>query len=80
VRFEGERGKQMWMLKGLVVGSILFVAFSVVYLRTFTGPIRQNAAISLDVLTFNTIYKPLFWVAFVLTAASCCVWARLLSR
>jgi hypothetical protein len=70
----------MWILKGIVVGSIVSVGFCLIYLRTLTGPIRQNAAISLDVLTFNTIYKPLFWVAFVLTFAACCTWARLLSR
>jgi hypothetical protein len=70
----------MWMLKGIVLGLILFAVFFVVYFRSFMGPARQGVATSLSVVTSYTLYRPMFWLAFVLTLISCCVYARLLQR
>jgi hypothetical protein len=70
----------MWILKGLILGSILSVVFCAVYLRSLTGPIRQNSAVSLSMLSYFTIHKSLFWIALALTFVSCFTWARLISR
>jgi hypothetical protein len=70
----------MWILKGMVVGSILCLVFCVAYLRSIVGSFRPNAAGDLTTLTYFTIYKPLFWVALALTVSSGLVWSRLLNR
>jgi hypothetical protein len=70
----------MWMLKGVALGLVLFAVFFVIYFRSFAGPLVAGKALSLDLIRYETVYKPLFWVAFVLTLASSCVYIRLLQR
>lgn len=71
----------MWMLKGIGFGLLTFAVFFVIYfVRVIAGGLRPNVAIGLSALTGSTIYRPLFWLAFVLTLVSACVYARLIQR
>lgn len=71
----------MWMMKGLGVGLMVFAIFFAIYfVRHIAGGLRPNLAIGLSAITGSTVYRPLFWLAFVLTLASCCAYARLLQR
>lgn len=73
--------KSMWLLKGVGFGLLVFVAFFVVYFVThIAGGLRQNAAIGLSAITGSTIYRPLFWVALLLTLSASCAWMKLLAR
>ena len=71
----------MWILKGIAIGSLAFAAFFVVYFVTvIAGGIRQHAAIGLSAVTSSTIYRPLFWLALVLTLSAGCAYTKLLAR
>jgi hypothetical protein len=71
----------MWLLKGLGFGLLVFAGFFVVYFVThIAGGLRQNAAVGLSAITGSTIYRPLFWVALLLTLSASCAWAKLLAR
>jgi hypothetical protein len=34
----------MWIMKGTAVGAILFLAFTLYYLKTVIGPVQANQA------------------------------------
>jgi hypothetical protein len=73
----------MWMLKGLASGLLLSAILFVFYFAYYIvgpGGLRPNMSIGLSAITGSTIYRPLFWLAFVLTLTSCCVYARLIQR
>jgi hypothetical protein len=55
----------MWILKGSLLGTGLFLVGTVLFLIATTGPFRANKAIGLNVITGLTIHNLLFWVAFV---------------
>ncbi len=55
----------MWILKGSLLGTGLFLVGTVFFLIAAAGPFRANRAIGLSVITGVTIHNPLFWVAFV---------------
>jgi hypothetical protein len=69
------------MLKGIGLGLLVFAAFFVVYFVTvITGGFRQHTAIGLSAITGSTVYRPLFWLAFLLTLSACCTYTKLLAR
>jgi len=68
----------MWLLKGVLWGVFLFGVFTIIYFRGLTGPVRQNVAISVNLITSNMIYLPMYWAVFVCTVITSCLWARLL--
>jgi len=71
----------MWLLKGVGFGLFVFAVFFVIYFVThIAGGLRQNTAIGLSAITASTMYRPLFWVAFLLTLSASCAWTKLLER
>ena len=71
----------MWLLRGVGFGLLVFAALFVFYFATvIAGGLRQNVAIGLSALTGSTIYRPLFWVALLLTLSASCAWTKLLVR
>jgi len=62
----------MWILKGSLLGTGLFLIGSVLFLIATTGPFRANRAIGLSAITGVTIHNPLFWVAFFASLAIGC--------
>lgn len=72
----------MWILKGILAGTSLFIVGSVFYLyiTLFRPRIGQNVAIALSVIKVYTIWNPIYWVAFaaalVLGCALTCRFAR----
>jgi len=65
----------MWLLKGVLSGLLLFGIFTIMYFRGLTGPIRQNAATSLSVITQGVIYEPWYWAVFLSTMVTSGLWA-----
>jgi uncharacterized membrane protein len=55
----------MWILKGSLLGTGLFLVGTVFFLISALGPLRANTAIALSAITGYTIHNPLFWVAFL---------------
>jgi hypothetical protein len=69
------------LFEGVGFGLLVFAGFFVVYFVThIAGGLRQNAAIGLSAITGSTIYRPLFWVALLLTLSASCAWTKLLAR
>jgi len=54
----------MWILKGSVLGTGLFLVGTFFFLIAVVRPFRSNTAIGLSVITGLTIHNPLFWAAF----------------
>ncbi len=67
----------MWLAKGVVSGLLLFLVFTVIYFRGFIGPIRQDTATGLSVIT-SALQVPLYWVVFAFTMVTSCLWAKVL--
>jgi len=59
----------MLILKGLLIGTGLFLIYSFAYLRHLTRPVGQNTtgitSISLAGLQVLTIENPLYWAALI---------------
>lgn len=71
----------MWLMKGLGLGLLIFAVFFGVYFVTvIAGGIRENNAVGLSAIAGGTVYRPLFWVSFLLTLSACCTYAKLLAR
>jgi ABC-type antimicrobial peptide transport system permease subunit len=71
----------MWLVKGVGLGLFVFAVFFVVYFIThIAGGLRQHAAIGLSAITGSTIYRPLFWIALLLTLSASCACTKLLAR
>jgi hypothetical protein len=62
----------MWILKGTLLGTGLFIVGTVLFLIAVRGPFRTNRAIGLSVITGLTIHNPFFWVAFLASLAIGC--------
>ena len=71
----------MWLLKGFGFGLAAFVIFFIIYfVVVISGGVREHVATGFSAITGSTIHRPLFWLAFLLTISSCCVYAKLLAR
>ena len=58
----------MWILKGTLLGLWLFGYGSLFYLYlTIFRPLRPHSATSFNLLTGQTIYNPLWWVALLVS-------------
>ena len=54
----------MWILKGSLLGTGLFLVGTFFFLIAVVRPFRSNTAIGLSVITGLTLHNPLFWAAF----------------
>jgi hypothetical protein len=70
----------MWVLKGLVGGTIIFTLFTVYYLKSIMGPTHANKAISLGMLVGSTMQQPLYWLAFLMALGSALACAYLVAK
>jgi hypothetical protein len=70
----------MWIMKGTAVGAILFLAFTLYYLKLVIGPLQTNKATDVTILTAATIQQPLYWLALVMVLGCSILCARLLSN
>lgn len=71
----------MWVLRGVGFGLMLFaVVFVIYFVRNIAGGFRSNVALGLSAITGGTIYRPIFWLALILTLVSSCVYVRLFQR
>lgn len=55
----------MWILKGSLLGTGLFLVGTVFFLIVAAMLFRANRAIGLSVITGLTIHNSLFWAAYV---------------
>lgn len=60
----------MWLTKGLISGTLLFLALTVVYVY-FAVP-KSAGAMGLSALKAITIQQPLFWLVFLIVVGACC--------
>jgi len=70
----------VWILKGALAGTSLFIVGSLfyVYFTLFRPRIGQNVAIGLSVIKVYTIWNPIYWAVFVaVLAAGCAVAYRI---
>ena len=70
----------MWILKGALGGTLLFIVGSVFYLyiTLFRPRIGQNVAIALSAIKAYTIWNPVYWAVFaVVLVAGCAVAYRI---
>lgn len=72
--------KNMWILKGLAVGTVIFIVFTVYYLKSIIGPTQANKATSLGMLARSTIQQPLYWLAFLMALGSGVACAYLVAK
>ena len=70
----------MWILKGLLSGSVVFLIFTVYYLKSVIGPSKSGHAIGVSVITSTTIHQPLFWLTFLVVLAAAVMCARMLQQ
>ena len=70
----------MWIMKGTAVGAILFLAFTLYYLKSVIGPVQANKATDVTILTAATLQQPLYWLTLVMVLGSSILCARLLSN
>lgn len=70
----------MWIMKGTVVGAVLFLAFTVYYLKSAIGPLQTNKATDVTILTSATLHQPLYWLTLAMVLGSSILCARLLSN
>jgi hypothetical protein len=66
----------MWILKGTLLGTGLFLVGTIVFLIATVGPFRANRAIGLSAITGVTIHNPLFWTAFLASLMIGCAIVR----
>jgi hypothetical protein len=55
----------MWILKGSLLGTGLFLVGTVLFLIATTGPFGANRAIGLSAITGIATHNPLFWAALL---------------
>jgi hypothetical protein len=55
----------MWIVKGALLGTGLFLVGTAFFLVAVASPLRANKATGLSVIAGLTIHNPLFWAAFV---------------
>ena len=67
----------MLVLKGILLGLVLFGAGSIVYVINQMRPFEQNKATGLSAIAAWTVFNPLYWAAFVGTLILGCVLVRL---
>jgi hypothetical protein len=70
----------MWILKGLLSGSVVFLIFTVYYLKSVIGPSKSGHAIGVSVITSTTIQQPMYWLTFLLVLFAAVMCARLLQQ
>lgn len=70
----------MWVLKGLAGGTIIFMLFTVYYLKSIIGPTQANKTTSLGMLVGSTIQQPLYWLAFLMALGSAVSCAYLVAK
>jgi uncharacterized membrane protein len=73
----GARKNSMLVLKGILLGLVLFGAGSIVYVINEMRPFEQNKATGLSAIAAWTVFNPLYWAAFVGTLILGCVLVRL---
>jgi hypothetical protein len=66
----------MWILKGTLLGTGLFVVGTVLFLIAMARPFKANRAIGLSAITGITIHNPMFWLAFFASLAIGCAIVR----
>jgi hypothetical protein len=66
----------MWILKGTLLGTGLFLVGTVLFLIGTLGPFKANRAIGLSAITGVTIHNPLFWITFVASLVIGCAIVR----
>jgi len=64
----------VWILKGILVGTFLFIVGSVFYVffTLFRPRIGQNVAIGFSVIKPYTIWNPIYWVVFAAVLVAGC--------
>jgi hypothetical protein len=58
----------MWMLKGFLIGVVMFVVGAIVYMVLALRADAQHSearAVGLGVISYMTIYNPYFWASLV---------------
>jgi hypothetical protein len=70
----------MWILKGVGVGTALFLLFVFLYFRKLVRGISlpKDGTVGWDISPF--IYGPEYWLLFILLVVSACFWFRLLEK
>lgn len=66
----------MWILKGTLLGTGLFIVGTVLFLIAVARPFEPNRAIGLSTITGIAIHNPLFWVAFLASLVIGCAIVR----
>ncbi len=66
----------MWILKGTLLGTGLFLVGTVLFLIAMARPFQPNRAIGLSVITGITIHNPMFWAAFFASLVIGCAIVR----
>jgi hypothetical protein len=67
----------MLVLKGILLGLVLFGAGSIVDLINQMRALEQNKATGLSAIAAWTVFDPLYWAAFTGTLILGCVFVRL---
>jgi hypothetical protein len=67
----------MWILKGTLLGTGLFLVGAVLFLIAAMGPFAANRAIGLSAIKGITTHNPMFWVAFFASIVIGCATVRL---
>jgi hypothetical protein len=70
----------MWVLKGVISGTVIFLIFTVYYLKSIIGPMAANKATSLGMLAESTVREPLYGLAFLMVLGSAVTCAYLLAK
>ena len=71
----------MWILKGVGVGTALFLLFTFIHIRKIVGPQPEDGtSIGIDVRSFSFAANPPYWFLFILLIVSACFWFRLLEK
>ncbi len=66
----------MWILKGTLLGTGLFLVGTIFFLFAAARPFRANSAIGLSVITGLTIHNFLFWMTFLASVVIGCAIVR----
>jgi hypothetical protein len=66
----------MWLLKGILLGLVLFFVGSLIYVGYNLGPFEKQKATGISAITAITVHNLWFWIAFVVALAVACaiVW------
>ena len=61
--------KNMWLLKGILLGLGLFFVGSLIYVGNKLRPFERQKATGISAITAVTVHNPWFWMAFVVAVA-----------